>query len=326
MSDTEIMTAIGWDTQFEEEPPTMIKSKKSFIQKLTERHEALKLHIRSPKLDDLDQDDQRAPSRGSSSSSVQKDFFKILPAVWSTKSERPIAMRYDDIADDSQPSPVFVKSPVTTPTELDCKIEEQKTFARIRRHDRRESSVMEMNATHRLYTSHSIASLGSACASPRTSIKFSPPKARSRSLPSQMSDEQIDAWLDSPEDAELHRQRKLAQSESLYNSSTRFTQRRKPVPVAIQSPVVFRRDNPFVCDRGAAEARPLMVSPTSSSINVALAGQHLRCMSLATMPVEVVLGIARYLDSESVLAWRQTCKKFSGTLPAPLKPLTLNKT
>jgi hypothetical protein len=290
MSDTEIMAAIGWDAQFEEEQPTM-KSKKSFIQKLTERHEALKLHIRSPKVDDLDTEDQRAPSRGSSSSSAQKDFFKLPPTVWPTKPAPPIAMRYDDIADSALPSPVFVNSPVTTPTESSPTLPDQKTFARIRRQDRRESSVMEFGATHRLYTSHSISSFGS----PRTSIRFEPPKPRSRSLPSEMSEEQMDAWLDAPEDAELHRLRMRAESEIKQT-------RRKPVPV------VFRRENPFV---------PL---PTSAHPTVA-AG-----LSLPSLPIEVVLEIAKRLDGESVKACRLTCKKMRGMMPAPREVVVSNKT
>jgi hypothetical protein len=289
MSDTEIMAAIGWDAQFDEDHQPTMKSKKSFIQKLTERHEALKLHIRSPKLDDLDTEDQRAPSRGSSSHSAQKDFFKLPPTVWPTnKPTPPIAICYDDIADSALPSPVFVNSPATTPTEASPTLPDQKTFARIRRQDRRESSVMEFGATHRLYTSHSIASFGS----PRTSIRFEPPKPRSRSLPSQMSDAQMDAWLDAPEDAELHRLRMKAESEIKQT-------RRKPLPVA------FRREDSF-----EPLAQPVVAAG----------------LGLPSLPVEVVLEIAKRLDGESVRACRLTCKKMRGMMPAPRAEVVLNKT
>ncbi|KAH7397047.1 hypothetical protein DE146DRAFT_63393 [Phaeosphaeria sp. MPI-PUGE-AT-0046c] len=337
MSDMEVMAAIGMEHQqhlMDDEGPPIMKSKKSFMQKLTERHEALKLQMRSPKLDDDDQ--SVAPSRTSSSSSAHKDFFKIA----TTKSERPIAMRYDDIADDAQPTPVFVKSPVTPSSELESreKAQEQKdVVARTQRQCRRESSVMEMNATHRLYTSYSMSSMGSSCTSPRTAIKFAPPlKARSRSLPSQMTDEQMDAWLDMPEDAEAHRQRKdsVASAQAEYNKRNML--RRKPVARArgsATSPVLFKRDNPFSYDSSEArrEIERMFALDTEAKIDESAEHQTLEttkkdAVTFSSLPVEVILEVTRLLDVQSTVRCRQACKKLYETMPAPLQPLASKKT
>jgi hypothetical protein len=80
MTDCEVMTAIG--NQFDsEQRPALSKTKRSFLQKLTERHDALMLHMRIKTSEELDQDDRPAPSRTSSSSSTQKDLFKISPVT-----------------------------------------------------------------------------------------------------------------------------------------------------------------------------------------------------------------------------------------------------
>jgi hypothetical protein len=343
MSDMEIMAAIGTDVDFEfhDERPAMAKSKKSFIQKLTERHGALKVHMRSPKLDDMDHEDQRAPSRASSSSSASKDFFKISPTVWHTKSDRSrsdFGMRYDDIAGDNLPSPVFVKSPDATPVEFDFRTQEQTQLRRRERQCRRESSVIEMNATHRLYSSHSTTSFGSSCSSPRTSTRFIPPKPRSRSLPSEMSDEQMDAWLDRPEDAEAHRQRKHSASSALSDSrptmSQRYAERRKQALIAMEnstpwSPIAFRKDNPFLYDR-TADVKQSCMSPTSTDATAEserqLSGPKKNGLTFSALPVEVVLEIAHHLDMQSAARCRQTCTKLRDTVPAPLRPLTMKKT
>lgn len=328
------MAAIGMEHQqhlqaMDEERPPMMKSKKSFMQKLTERHEALKLQMqmRSPK---LDEEESGAPSRTSSSSSAHKDFFKIATT---TKSERPIAMRYDDIADDAQPTPVFVKTPVTPSSESESRdqAQEQKdVVARTQRQCRRESAVMEMNATHRLYTSYSMSSMGSSCTSPRTAIKFAPPlKARSRSLPSQMTDEQMDAWLDMPEDAEAHRQRKIS-------AASAPAVRRKPVARASRSatsPVVFKRDDPFSYDISEArrEIERMFASDVAATIDESPEPQTAdrteeNGVVFDSLPMEVILAVARHLDTKSKLQCRQTCKKLYETMPAPLQPLATKKT
>jgi hypothetical protein len=325
MTDTEIMSAIGMDNLVDDERPPMTKSKRSFMQKLTERHEALKLHMRSPKLDEFEHDDQHNSSRTSSSSSAHKDFFKIAPAAWTAKQERPIAMRYDDIADDSQPSPVFVKSPVLPSHEFQVESQEQKKMARTARQNRRESSVMEMGATHRLYTSRSTTSLYASCSSPRTATKFSPLKIRARSLPSEMTDEQMDAWLDMPEDAEAHRQRTRAASRARSDysptSSQRYWQRREQAARAMKlstSPVIFRK--------------PLFASPSMSAISLSIPEQDIleldedEGLTFASLPVEVIHEIVRHLDAKSTARCRQTCKKMYESLPVPVQPLAPNKT
>jgi hypothetical protein len=347
MSDLEVMAAIGTDLDFgfHDERPAMAKSKKSFMQKLTERHEALKLSMRSPKLEELDQDEQRPPpSRSSSSSSASKDFFKISPTAWHTKSissRTDFAMRYDDIASDTAPSPILITTPSSpaSPVSPDFRTQEHSQLLRRERQCRRESSVMEMNATHRLYSSHSTTSFGSACSSPRTSTRFIPPKPRSRSLPSEMSDEQMDAWLDRPEDADAHRARKHSASSALSDArptmAQRYAQRRKQALIAMEnagptSSSSWRRDNPFAYDR-SADVSPVSVNvctdaPAESRPPTQVMPKERPSLTLAALPVEVVLEIARHLDTQSVARWRQTCTKIRDSVPAPLMPLAEQKT
>lgn len=343
MSDAEIMAAIGVEQQqhLEEDeekplpPPPTMKSKKSFMQKLMEGHEALKMQmqmgVRSPKLDG-DEEVLAQPSRASSSSSVSKDFFKIATT---SKSERPIAMRYDDISDSAAPTPVFVAAPVTpsseaSSTHISQEQKEKDVHARTQRQCRRESSVMEMNATHRLYTSYSMSHMGSSATSPRTAVRFAPPlKARSRSLPSQMTDEQMDAWLDMPEDADAHRLRKASEASARAEYMKRNVVKRKPVAradsaVAI-SPVVFKRDNPFSYD--ADEARREIEKMFAPDADAGAEDTMERdAVSFAAMPVEVVLRVARLLDAKDVKSCRQACRKLCENMPAPQGTLTAKKT
>jgi hypothetical protein len=344
MTDIEIMSAIGADFEFGDEQPAVTKTKKSFLQKLTERHGALKLHMRSVRGDDLDQDEQRQPSRTSSSSSAQKDFFKMAPVVWTTKSDRTkndFAMRYDDIADDSQPSPIIVQSPSSTPVEFTSGTCDQWNLAQTDRQFIREFISSEITTMPRLHSSHSTTSISSSCGSPRTSSsRSSPIFVRSRSLPSEMSDEQMDAWLEEPEDAEVHRHRKDSANSMLSNPSPtmseRYTRRRKETAKAMwnsQHPVVFRKNELFSNYRNASWEVPRLVGASPASVSKeATPTQEASdtasedCLTFSSMPVEVVLEVSRHLDMKSAASCRSTCKKLYDTVPAPLRPLALKKT
>jgi hypothetical protein len=341
MSDIEIMAAIGTDHQLEEERPTMTKPKKSFMQKLTERHEALKLSMRSPKLDEMDQEEQRAPSRTSSSSSAHKDFFKLAPVTWSTKTDRTrseFAVLYDNIADDSQPSPVFVQSPLKISNELESKPREQDFNVRTQRQLNREASASDVIATHSIYSSYSTMSMDSSRTSTPTNSRPSLLKDRIRSLPCEMSDEEMDAWLERPEDAEVHRQRTRKHSASSTLSeysptmSKRTTQRRRMTTKAMEtstSPVVSRKDSGFMYERSVLqkEFEELLASVVNTN-GTATVGQQSKSASLtlSAMPVEIMLEVTRHLDTQSVVHFSQTCKKMHDNVPAPLKSLAAKKT
>jgi hypothetical protein len=335
------MAAIGIDHQLEEERPTMTKSKKSFMQKLTERHEALKLSMRSPKLDGIEHEEQRAPSRTSSSSSAHKDFFKLAPVTWTTKSDRTrseFAVLYDNIADDSQPSPVFVQSPSTISNDPSCKAHEQNFNVRTQRQLNREASASDVIATHRIYSSYSTMSMDSSRTSTPTNSRPSLLKDRTRSLPCEMSDEQMDAWLERPEDAEVHRQRTRKHSASSTLSeysptmSKRYTQRRKMTSTAMDkstSPVATRKDSGCLYERSLLqkEFEELLASVINANGTSTVEQQaKATSLTLSAMPVEIMLEITRHLDPQSVAHMHQTCKRIHNTVPAPLRPLTANKT
>lgn len=336
MSDIEIMAAIGTDHQLDEDLPTMTKSKKSFMQKLTERHDAIKLHMRSPKVEEIEQDDPRAPSRTSSSSSAHKDFFKLAPVAWTTKSDRikgEFAILYDNIADHTQPSPLFVQSPSSAPNEFVSKTHEHDFNVRTQRQLNREASASDIVATHSLHNLDSTMSMSSTRTSTPIASRPSLLKDRTGSLPSEMSDEQMDAWLEKPEDAEVHRQRNRkhsassALSEYSPNMSTRYTQRRKMTTKAMEkstSPVVSQKDSGFIYERSVLqkEFEELLASMISTTGTSTLGQQPKPTnLTLSAMPVEIMLEVTRHLDTQSVAHCRQTCKKMQDSVPAPLKPL-----
>jgi hypothetical protein len=341
MSDIEIMAAIGIDHQLDEDRPTMTKPKRSFMQKLSERHEALKLSMRSPKLEELDQEEQSAPSRTSSSSSAHKDFFKLAPVTWSTKTDRTrseFAILYDNIADDSQPSPVFVQSPLSISNEIECKPREQDFNVRTQRQLNREASASDVIATQSIYSSYSTVSMDSSRTSTPTNSRPSLLKDRIRSLPCEMSDEQMDAWLERPEDAEVHRQRTRKHSASSTLSeysptmSKRYTQRRKTTATTMEksaSPVASRKDSGFLYERSVLqkEFEELLASVVNTNGTTTTGKQtKSKNLTLSAMPVEIMLEVTRHLDTQSAARCRQTCKNIRDTVPAPARPLTTIKT
>jgi len=312
----------------------MPKTKKSFMQKLTERHEALKLQLRSPKLDDVSHDEERAPSRSSTSSS-HKDFFKLAPVAWTPKTDRiksEFAILYDDIAGDNYPSPSFVQSPLSTPTESDSRTHDQ-DMARIRRKVNREASASDLFTTRPLHSSYRTVSMNSSRLSSPTTTRPPSVQTRARSLPSEMSDEQMDAWLEQPEDAEVHRRRKHSASSALSDysptMSQRYVQRRKMTSKAKETSTspVSQKPCTFPCESDLLqkEFEQLLAAAGASATSTPVVHEE-RNLTLTDMPVEIVLEVARHLDTQSAARCRQTCRKFSDTVPAPSRPLSLHKT
>jgi hypothetical protein len=292
MTDCEIMPAVGDHFVSEQHRPTLFKSKRSFLQKLTERHDALMLHMRISKSEESDLDDQLAPSRTSSASSSQKDFFKLSPVTWPSKSsvsaKTDFAMRYDDSAiDTSLPSPIMLRSPLST-----CDFDQW--------------TVPSLNDIPRLHSSHSTTSSASSCVSPRTPSSLSP--IRTRSIPSQMSDAQIDAWLEDPEDADAHRKRKSCMPAT-YSPvlSERTACRRKDVARTMCTSQSAAESKPF-SDPFARSRRRMASVIGVESVGVTMAG----------MPMEVLLGIAKHLDAGDVRAARGTCRRLYVAVPEPV--------
>ncbi|KAF2830446.1 hypothetical protein CC86DRAFT_161647 [Ophiobolus disseminans] len=334
MTESEIMTAIGPDFQFDEERPSLAKGKKSFIKKLSERREAFRFNMRGIQTNNLDQDEQHESSRPASSPSTQKDFFKLPPVNWS-KSERSrndFAVRYDDVANSQLPTPML------SPSSTQCEFEpRQPSIAQMDRQMIRDFVSSEATSTQRVHSSHSLPSIDSPCPSPLYSPKSFRVKHRSRSLPSQMTDEEMDAWLEKPEDADAHRQRKLSSAASSRRGSaaTRTTtsgvkeaHRKHSIPrKQISSPraspsnlaiVEAAKEEPEASHASEdAELPPPQVASTELNQNG---------ITFFSLPDEVLLEITRRLDMKSVALCRASSKKIYDTVPAPLRPLVLKKT
>jgi len=304
MTDTEIMAAIGAEFQFDERP-AMTKAKKSFLQKWNETHEAFK---RSMQINSIQPEE---PLRASSSSSATKDFFKLSPTPW-TKTERTLSVRYDDIASDIQPSPTSTTSPSPSTTSLPTS-PDQRSIAFMDQQWIRDFVPSEA-PTRRLQTSASMGSLRSPTA--QTIRVF----RRARSMPHQMSDEDMDAWLEKPEDAEVHRLRTL--SERILTSSVpgskrgsvaSFEQKRRHRKHVISlSPRAFSKERSTI---PSVEEEPEMLHLSERT-----------GISFTSLPDEVFLEVARHLDRKSVAQFRATSKRICDTVPAPLMPLAPKKT
>lgn len=329
MSDTEIMSAIGADYQHDDERPALTKEKKSFLQKWNDTHEALKIHMRSLQTTNIQPEEQQGPSRTSSSSSASKDFFKMSPTT--RKAERTIsAVRYDDIASDIRPSPTSVIPPPTAQCGLGLKSSGQSSIADMDREWIRDF-VPSDAPTHRLHSLHTSASMGSLRPSPTHSTENFRVFRRSRSLPHQMSDEEMDAWLETPEDAEVHRLRTL--SERILTSSVPaskrgsvasfeqkqrhrkhvITRKQVPSPRALskeQSTIMPVEEEPEVPDISAEDVVPPLMDGALSK----------NAVCFASLPNEVLLEIARNLDTKSVMHFRATSKSICDTIVAPLAP------
>ncbi|KAH7083035.1 hypothetical protein BKA63DRAFT_142326 [Paraphoma chrysanthemicola] len=314
MTDIEIMAAIGMDFEFYDERPAMPKTKKSFLQKLTERNGALKLHMRSIRGEDR-HDEQRPTSRTSSSSSVSKDFFKISK---SERTQNDFALRYDDLEGAGQPSPTT--SEPHAPVRQDSN--EAVSPAQHARKSHQDALPKDAPSMLRLLSSHSVQSSDSPCTSPLAPPPFSPwisHTVRARSIPNEMSDEQMDDWLEKPEDAEVHRERKLSEASAKSSNDSSEKERKT---------TSFLSDWSLPFEESPRDHRESWVYSEylTPSFELPRAVQTRHHLDLAVIPDEILLEIARHLDIESLVSCRSTCRKLFHTVPAPLRPPAAKKT
>jgi hypothetical protein len=252
--------------------------------------------------------------------------------------ERPIieyAFRYDDLEDNDAPSPTTIRPMYQN---IDFVTHDRQIPPRS------EARSRQKRWSQRLRNSNSFPSVGPF--SPSFShLTFNRP----RTAPSEMSDEQLDEWLERPEDADLHRERKFSASSM---SSTTYSSERdwspgggsrieeeneehlSPLDMAWPSPPSSMgwypgdevededeiEDEDDLC--GSVESiTPLAMIPSQSSVFTT----PRLSPSLDTIPDEVLLEVARHLDMKSVALLRMGCTKLYDTIPAPLRPLAMKK-
>jgi hypothetical protein len=314
MTDIEIMSAIGMEFEFYDERPAMPKTKKSFLQKLTERNGALKLHMRSIRGEDR-HDEQRTASRTSSSSSVSKDFFKISKPE---RAQNDFALRYDDLEGAGRPSPT------TSEPHAHVRQDGNEAMSPAQHERKPDQDVVPKSppTTLRLLSSHGAHVSDSPCTSPLAPPPFSPwishTVRRARSIPNEMSDEQMDEWLEKPEDAEVHRKRKLSEASAKSNSSA---EKERKTASFLSDWSLPSEDAPR--DHRESWVYSEYLTPSFESARAVQTRHHL---DLAIIPDEILLEITRHLDVASVIQCRSTCRKLYHTVPAPLRLLVEKKT
>jgi hypothetical protein len=158
-----------------------------------------------------------------------------------------------------------------------------------------------------------------------------------------MSDEELEEWLEKPEDAEIHRGRKTSASITSSEAASGqqewasnkdfeegnekelivFEKRNWPLNSYSRSWVIgadeeenTKEIEDFQSNAEIETMHPQLLFTTGPKYKT----------TFSTMPDEIVLEIARHLDMRSVAILRLGCTKLFDTIPAPLRPLALKKT
>lgn len=330
MTDFEIMSAIGDDISFFDDRPTMERPKKSFLQRINERNQSFILQMRS-KREDADLCDQRGQAR--SPTSTSKNFFKAPPILKTSKSSRNLA--------DSLPSPVSPRSISPRPSIPDSKISIQQITAQLHRLSNEDLIPTRKSSLQRVDSTQSLACGNAFKLSPSQSLNDIKNVIRPRSSPSVMSDEQIEAWLEQPEDAEKHRKRKNSSGST--TSSLSSTSERKTITLeklksnikeivktqTISSMSIEAPSEPFTI-KTAEDIQDLQLWRVSTEFLMSLSLEDIASRnrvpaSLCVLPDEVLREITRHVDSTSRCNLRLSCTRLHNIVPRSSPSYALQK-
>lgn len=332
------MSTVEMDSCSIAERPT-VKPKLSFFQRLNERHETLLSSMRL-KVGDVGTHpaDRQQESSGTFSPTF-KAFSKtfLLPSnIALDRSRHEYALRYDDIENGVQPSASNSQPTSTTRTYGDMAIPYRRDVGR--KHVK-QPKQKEQNLFWRPNTWHRYSSMD-----PSSLLPTSPTARRPGTSPSEMSDEELDEWLEKPEDAEMHRGRKT--STTTTSSEVAFGQQEWNQNQAnkegndIELVVSKKRDWPLDPYSqswlvGAEEEEEAIEGLEEFQLNAEIETMQTQAVyttgpdhkaTFSAMPDEIILEIARHLDMRSVAILRLGCTKLFHSIPAPLRPLALKKT
>jgi hypothetical protein len=185
--------------------PHVLRPKKSFLQRLNNTPDQLKSRMRSLKADDSTSLLRQSYDRSRAVSSVS-----IMSSIEPERDYFPDVTKHTEINMD-RPASCAVLSPPTSPTEGSFFPIQQFLSPMDRKTSKQFVQGMQTYVHWKQATYESTLSQGplnSPPQTPQSSFSWS----SSRSSKSEMSDEEMDDWLDNPMDADVHRFRKLSAS------------------------------------------------------------------------------------------------------------------
>jgi hypothetical protein len=224
------MTTIG--VPYEDLRPRVLRNKKSFFQRVSDTHDQLLSHMRSLKVEEpaappkQSLERTRTPSTSSTSDSERESYEDLT-----RYSYTEITIDYDS------PASSGPMSPSLSPREGSFSIQQFPIQQYLTPGDRKPSRecVRGMQSYVQWKQAAYESSLGRQHPlSPPQTPQSSHSWASSRSVRSEMSEEQMDDWLDQPVDAEWHRFRK--HSASWLDDSTDSEEDEKKIHVIVEHP------------------------------------------------------------------------------------------
>ncbi|KAG9193781.1 hypothetical protein G6011_03816 [Alternaria panax] len=313
-------TTIGMS--YEDLRPQLVRPKKSFFQRLNDTHDQLISHMRSFKEDPVLPVKQAERTRASSTTSLTS----------TPESDRDIsqdATRTTEIDYDDRIPSGFLSPPIS-PVEASFFPVQQFLQPTDRKPSKEFIQGMQGYVHWKQATYESSLSLPiSPPGTPQTSCSWS----SSRSTKSEMSDEQMDDWLDRPMDAEVHRYRKV--SASWLEGSIESAENEKKIHVIEEHPdeddsaareerqhisAMWRetwcmqdsREGSFVEDQ-QSEVAPEAAEDASPT----KAKKSNNESKLLSLPDELLRSIALHVPQEHAQPFRLSCAKLNQLVSAP---------
>ncbi|EDU44899.1 hypothetical protein L13192_02802 [Pyrenophora tritici-repentis] len=313
--------------------PHVVRPKRSFLQRLNETHEQLISHMRSLKVEE--------PTLSTKHHGPSMERMRTMSTV-SLTSTSGSEREYFQSTDSESESPMSsgFLSPPLSPADGSSFPIHQYLSPKDRKSSHEYIKGMQSYVNRKQATYESMVQRSLPISPPQT-----PPLDSASSLKSaksEMSDEQIDDWLDRPMDAELHRFQKLSASGSEYSTDSEDDENK--IHVIVEQP--DEEDNAAHEERLANSARwretwCMQKAPECGStaslpykVNDAVSGdvwakeaeaeaeaeaeEESVESKLLLLPIGILETVASHLQKEDVRSVRLSCTKLNSLLAAPL--------
>ncbi|KAF1940326.1 hypothetical protein EJ02DRAFT_456148 [Clathrospora elynae] len=313
------MATIGFP--FEQLRPQTPKPKKSFLQRLNEAHDTLISNVRSMKVDDVPvqlkqpTERTRTPLRTDNQLSVASS---ITSWSGSERDGTQFAAKYSEINYDG-PLSTGVMSPPLSPREGNFTTSFQQFMTpRDRKGSREFMQGMQNFMQSRQAAYQSSSELRPSLISPPQTPRSSHSTSSWRSSPSEMSDEDMDNWLERPMDAELHRFRKKSEASASWIDDATDAEEDIWTLQVIKEHELEEVSAALSEGQRLEEAHEERDTPdmsngkTTTSCEVTSPKQHstkVQNSKLLSLPDELLQNIAFHIDPVNVRPFRFSCMK-----------------